>query len=122
MNHKCLTSLSVVFILAVLMSICMPVTCADPSVMIDSYELYPEVLMPGDNGLLTLTIKNAETQATTTEHYGDATDSITIVENNGVVINKIWVNPDYDDQQQVIMDMKILEILHRVQVFKYPLN
>jgi len=97
MNHKCLTSLSVVFILAVLMSICMPVTCADPSVMIDSYELYPEVLMPGDNGLLTLTIKNAETQATTTEHYGDATDSITIVENNGVVIKKIWVNPDYDD-------------------------
>ena len=102
MKHKHLVFFSVVFILAVLLPLFMPVTCADPSVMIDSYKIYPEVLMPGDNGLLTLTIQNAETQATTTEKYGDATDSITIVENNGVVINKIWVNPAYDDNGKKI--------------------
>ncbi|MCK4347920.1 MAG: hypothetical protein KAW47_04815, partial [Thermoplasmatales archaeon] len=96
MKHKHLVFFSVVFILAVLLPLFMPVTCADPSIIISNYDLYPEVFMPGDSGVLTLTIQNAETQATTTEKYGDATDSITIVENNGAVINKIWINPAYD--------------------------
>jgi len=79
-----------------------PTIAAEPSIMVTNYEIFPPEFMPGDRGILTLTIQNTETQATTTERYGDATDSITIVENNGVVINKIWVNPDYDDNGKKI--------------------
>jgi hypothetical protein len=86
----------------IVLSILSPTIVAEPSIMVTNYEIYPPILMPGDRGLLTLTIQNTETAATTTEMYGDATDSVTIVENNGVVINKIWINPDSDDNGKKI--------------------
>ena len=79
-----------------------PLVLAEPSIVVTNYEIYPKEFMPGDRGLLTLTIQNAETQATKTETYGDAADSITVVENNGVVITKIWINPAYDDNGKKI--------------------
>jgi hypothetical protein len=101
MNHKYLTSLSVVFILAVLLSICMPVTCADPSVMIDSYELYPEVLMPGDSAVLTLTIKNAETTATHTISSTSGGTTTTTVKTIGAIIDNIWISPAQSGGNQI---------------------
>ena len=38
-----------------------------PAVMITDYTMKPEVLMPGDTGTITLTIKNMDTQASETE-------------------------------------------------------
>ena len=38
-----------------------------PAVMITSYTVEPEVLMPGDTGTITLTIKNMDTQSLETE-------------------------------------------------------
>lgn len=69
---------------------------ADPSIIITDYEIYPSELMPGDKGLLTLTIANTEIQASTTETSGDVSNSITITENIGVVIENIRINPAYD--------------------------
>jgi hypothetical protein len=80
-----------------MVTILYPTIGADPSIIITNYKIFPNEFMPGDKGILLLTIQNTETTATTTEKYGDATDSITIVENNGVVINKIWINSDSDD-------------------------
>jgi hypothetical protein len=38
-----------------------------PTVMVTSYTVEPEVLMPGDTGTITLTIKNMDTQSSATE-------------------------------------------------------
>ncbi len=101
MKNKNLIGLITVSVLMTI-TVLNPTIAAEPSIMVTNYEIFPSEFMPGDRGILTLTIQNTETQATTTERYGDATDSITIVENNGVVINKIWVNPDYDDNGKKI--------------------
>lgn len=101
MKNKNLIGLITVSVLMTI-TVLNPTIAAEPSIMVTNYEIFPPEFMPGDRGILTLTIQNTETQATTTEKYGDATDSITIVENNGVVINKIWVNPDYDDNGKKI--------------------
>ena len=96
MKNKNLIGLITVSVLMT-MTVLNPTIAAEPSIMITNYEIFPNELMPGDKAILTLTIQNTETQATTTEIYGDPSDSITIIENNGVVINRIWINPDYDD-------------------------
>jgi hypothetical protein len=101
MKNKNLIGLITVSVLMTI-TVLNPTIAAEPSIMVTNYEIFPPEFMPGDRGILTLTIQNTETQATTTEHYGDATDSVTIVENNGVVINKIWVNPDYDENGKKI--------------------
>lgn len=88
--------------LIIIILILSPLISADPSIVITDYDIYPSVFMPGDRGILTLTIQNTETQSTTTETYGDTTDSVTIVESNGVVINKIWINPDSDENGRKI--------------------
>lgn len=95
MNNKNLFGLITAYVL-IAMAILSPTIIAKPSILVTNYELYPSVFMPGDKGILTLAIENTEMQATTTETYGDVTDSITIVENNGVVINRIWINSAYD--------------------------
>jgi hypothetical protein len=84
--------------ISVLMTITVlnPTIAAAPSIIVTTYEMFPGELIPGERGILTLTIQNTETQATTTETYGDATSSITTVENNGVVIDRIWIKPDSD--------------------------
>jgi len=38
-----------------------------PTVMITDYNVYPEVLMPGDTGTITVTIQNMDTQSSETE-------------------------------------------------------
>ena len=54
-----------VIIISLFLSILfVPFVSADPTVIIDNYTLYPEVFMPGDSGILTLTVKNAETTNT----------------------------------------------------------
>lgn len=85
-----------------ILTIISPQISAEPSILVTDYDIYPSVFMPWDRGILTLTIQNTETQSTTTETYGDVTDSVTIIESNGVVINKIWINPDYDDNGRKI--------------------
>jgi len=96
MKNKNLIGLITVSVLMTI-TVLNPTIAAEPSIMVTNYEIFPNELMAGDKGILILTIQNTETQATTTETYGDPSDSITIIENNGVVINRIWINPDYDD-------------------------
>lgn len=38
-----------------------------PTVMVTDYNVYPDVLMPGDTGTITVTISNMEEQARQTE-------------------------------------------------------
>ncbi len=75
-----------------------PTPSADPSIIISDYELIPSTLMPGDKGILTLTITNAETASTTTETYDT---ELSIVKVNGATIDEIRIIPAYDDSKQI---------------------
>ncbi len=48
-----------------------------PAVMITNYTVEPEVLMPGDTGTITLTIKNMDTKSSETETTSTTTTSYT---------------------------------------------
>jgi hypothetical protein len=95
MKNKNLIGLVLVLIFIIISAI-NPTVNAEPSIMVTNYEIYPAELMPGDTGILTLYIQNSENQATISETYGDSSHSQTTVENVGVVVNRIWLNPDYD--------------------------
>jgi len=104
MKMKSLIGIITIFVLMTLTTI-MPTSVADPSIMITDYSIYPEELMPGDKGLLTVIIKNSEMQATTTETESSGTDSYTVVENNGVIIKRIWIKPDFDSNGNKIKSL-----------------
>jgi len=83
-------------VLLLLLSVLTIPVSADPSIVITSYQLTPGVFMPGETGILTLLITNAEAVATTTETTGGATHSVSITETNGVVIERIWISSASD--------------------------
>jgi len=95
-------------ILAMLLSIiAVPVTAADPTVIVDGYTVTPAVLMPGDTGTITLTIKNTAQAATEKENSGivmgstfastRSTDINVYIENVHLDENGIEViNDDFD--------------------------
>ena len=58
-----------------------------PTVMITSYKVYPEVLMPGDTGTITLTITNMAEQASQTETTKTEGDSETTTTETTMSIN-----------------------------------
>ena len=89
--------LHLIWILLILSGLTIPVVDADPTVIISAYQLTPEVLMPGDHAVLTLTITNAETTATRTTVSGDTTTQKTI----GATIKEIRITPAYDGDRQI---------------------
>lgn len=59
----------VLAVLAILMIVIVPVT-AEPTVTISSFEVTPQVLMPGDLGTITVTLTNTAASATISENTG----------------------------------------------------
>lgn len=82
-------------------SVFIPAVHANAAVMIQQYELDPEILMPGDNAVLTLTVKNGETVATQTSAYTSGGDSTTTVRTLGVDIDNIWIVPAQSGGRQI---------------------
>ena len=70
-------------------------TRADPSIIIYSYELSPEVFMPGDRGTLKLTIKNAESTNTISQTSGSSTVTVR-TDTVGARIDDILIRADSD--------------------------
>ncbi len=64
---------------------------ADPAIMIQQYQLSPEILMPGDTAILTIQLKNGENMATETTTYISEDETRTIVSTIGVAINNIQI-------------------------------
>jgi len=91
MKRKYLSVLTMVFTFFIL-PLFLPTVVADPAVMIYDYTLSPEVFMPGDNGVLTLTVKNAETTNTYAVTTTSSSTSITITDTIGATICNIWIN------------------------------
>jgi len=78
-----------------------PTISADPTVIIESYSLSPEVFMPGDSGILTLTIKNAESTNTVQKTETVGTSTTIRTDTVGATINKIWITYASDGNHKV---------------------
>lgn len=66
--------------------------CADPVIVVDSYSVSPSVLMPGDSGVLTVDITNAESTSSKTVSTVDGGTTTTLSEIVGAEIDSIWVD------------------------------
>ena len=66
--------------------------CADPAIIVYDYELSPEVFMPGDSGILTLTIKNAETTSTVARTTVSGSTTTVTTDMVGATINGVWID------------------------------
>lgn len=73
-----------------------PCAIADPTVVIESYELSPSIFMPGDSGILTLTIYNAEKSNTITETTVSGSTTTIYTDTVGAYINEIWIDSASD--------------------------
>ena len=77
--------------LMLFMVLCYPTAAAAagqrPTVMVTDYNVYPDVLMPGDTGTITVTISNMEEQARQTETTKRGEDPETITTETTMSIN-----------------------------------
>ena len=83
---------------------------ADPAVIISDYEINPSVFLPGDSGLLTLTLYNAETSATYTSATVQGSTTNTYVEMNGAVIKNIWILSARDGDKKIRADLNYEDV------------
>ena len=78
-----------------------PTISADPTVIIEGYSLSPEVFMPGDSGILTLTIKNAESTNTVQKTETVGTSTTIRTDTVAATIDKIWITYASDGNHKV---------------------
>ena len=90
MKYKGLLAMTVILSFATI-SCFVPNISADPSIIIDDYELSPSVFMPGDSGTLKLTIKNAETTNTIASTSTSGSSSTVYTDTRGAEFNNIWI-------------------------------
>jgi len=88
-------------IFSLLATICYPPVQASPAIMISQYELFPEILMPGDNAILTLQVKNGETVATQSTTYTSDGDITTTVHTLGTTLDDIYILPAQAGGKQI---------------------
>ncbi len=74
---------------------------ADPMLLVDSYELTPAIFFPGDTGVLTISITNAETTNTIQSTSTGGSSTSVRTDMDGARINNIWIVPAEDGERQV---------------------
>ena len=74
-----------------------PITNADPTVMVTSYTLEPETLLPGDSAELTIILTNTESTATKTEtDYINNQAVEQTIKTIAAELVKVWIVEDGD--------------------------
>ena len=97
-------------IIIILILLLIPIACANPAIMISNYELSPEILMPGDSAVLTLTITNAETSATQQTVSTSGGITTTTTKTIGATINEIRILTAYDGGKEIWATSKYEDI------------
>jgi hypothetical protein len=82
-------------------SITLPLVQANPAMMIQQYQVSPEILMPGDTAILTLEVRNGETVATQTTTSGPVGDTTTTVHTLGATLDDISIIPAQSGGKQI---------------------
>jgi hypothetical protein len=96
--------MKIILIIAISLSLStliIPTISADPTIIIDNYSLYPEVFMPGDSGILTLTIANAETANTVQTTSTSGSSQTVKTDTVGATIENIWIISATDGNQKI---------------------
>ena len=88
-------------ILLFLSSISIITVQADPSIAITDYELSPSIFLPGDTGILKLTVTNAESTNTVTITSTSGSSTTVKTDTVGATINKVWIEPGYNKDKRV---------------------
>jgi len=78
-----------------------PLVQANPAIMIQQYQVSPEILMPGDTAILTLEVRNGETMATQTTTSGSVGDTTTTVHTLGATLEDISIIPAQSGGKQI---------------------
>jgi hypothetical protein len=81
--------------------ITLPLVQAIPAMMIQQYQVSPEILMPGDTAILTLVVRNGETIATQTTTSGTVGDTTTTVHTLGATLEDISILPALSGGKQI---------------------
>jgi hypothetical protein len=101
MNKGIAVSILIILNLSLSLSVFLPTVQANPAIMIASYEMSPEILMPGDTAILSLQIRNGETVATQTSTTVTGGETTTIVHTLGATINTIQILPAPSEGRQI---------------------
>jgi hypothetical protein len=97
-----ITRFGCIIMLLCLISTFIPLGQANPSIYISSYSLIPEILHPGDVGLLRITISNGETTSTKTDT--DYINSLPVDQTTktvGAIIENVYITSDGDGSYDV---------------------
>jgi hypothetical protein len=78
-----------------------PLVQANPAMMIQQYQISPEILMPGDTAILTLEVRNGEAAATQTTTTGSVGDTTTTIQTLGATIDDISIIPAQSGSKQI---------------------
>jgi hypothetical protein len=78
-----------------------PFVQANPAVMIQQYQISPEILMPGDSAILTLEVRNGETVATQTTTLASGSETTTTVHTLGATLEEISIIPAQSGDKQI---------------------
>lgn len=100
MKQKYISRIAITCFLLLLTTF-IPNVNADPAIMIYDYTLSPEVFMPGDNGILTLTIKNGETTSTVTKTTTSGTSTTVSTDTVGATIENVWIEATNSGGNQI---------------------
>jgi len=100
MKSKCYSILTIIIALLTL-SLFSPMVCANPSIIVYDYTLSPEVFMPGDSGVLTLTIKNAEATSTCAHTSTSGSSSTVTTDTIGATIDDVSISPVSSGDKQI---------------------
>jgi hypothetical protein len=90
--------------ISILLILCVfiPTIKADSAIMITSYSLNPQILMPGDTTELIITLTNTETTSTTTStSYSGNNPTLVIVDTNSATIENVWITSDGDGEYSI---------------------
>ncbi len=94
-----------IIILTLIFGICItiyiPNVKADPAVMIQQYQVSPEILMPGDTAILTIQVKNCENIATEQTTLGSVGETTTIMRTMGAPIDNIHIVPAQSGDKRI---------------------
>jgi hypothetical protein len=101
MKKKLSTSIISLLFLGFGATALIPLVQANPAMMIQQYQISPEILMPGDTAILTLEVRNGEAVATQTTTTGSVGDTTTTIQTLGATIDDISIIPAQSGSKQI---------------------
>jgi hypothetical protein len=115
-------SLISLLFLGVAITIAVPSVQGSPAIMIQQYQLSPEILMPGDSAILTLIVMNGEAVATQTTASTSGGETTTTVHTLGATLDEISITPVSSHGQQISATTRYQDVGYLAAGASIPVN